>query len=191
MKLNSDQKKFLDYYNFLPRTSRKIPSRESLKIQDIPELLGNITILKIVSKFEAEITLNGSLSEELLNTSLTGVNIYDLLEEREKILNSYLLTQVMDQPCAGSSTMIGTITGSHVTATHNLSVPFLALDGESISILVYQQFNTVHADRYANINKSLDAIHISHIEDIHTYDIGYGIPEDDGTIAKYNASLAV
>lgn len=189
MELNPDQKKFLKYYNSLPRESGRIPSRHSLRIQDIPDLLGTIAVLKINSEFEAIITLSGSLSERILNTPLTGVNIYDLMAEREKVLNSYLLKQVTNHPCAGSSTMVGNVIGSQVTATHNLSVPFLAKDGQSISVVVYQQFNTMQANNHVNINRSLDAIHISHVEDIFTYDIGYGIPQDDGTIANYNASL--
>ena len=85
--------------------------------------------------------------------------------------------------------MVGTVVGSKVTATHNLSLPFLAKDNQSIAVVVYQQFNTVSASHYTHINKPLNAIHISHVEDIFTYDIGYGVPKDDGTIANYNALL--
>ena len=173
----------------MPRTDHKVPNRDSFDIRDIPDLLGSINVLQINGPREALITLSGSIGDEMLNTSLTGVNFYDVLEEREKPLLEYLLTLVTDHPCAGSSTMLGTVVGSNVTATHCLSVPFIAKDGFSKTVLVFQQFNTMHADRFSNINKSTDAINVTHFDDINNYDIGYGLPEDDGTIASYQRSL--
>lgn len=189
MELSEDQIKFLDYYKRLPKNAGAIPHRDSVRIQDIPQFLGKLTVLHMEGPRRAFITLSGSKIEERLNTPLTGVNIYDLIPEREHALNEYLLRHVISQPCAGFSSLLGEIEGSGVTETSSLAVPFLDKDGKPTSVLLFQETDYTEVNPSLQINKSFEAIHISSMRNARFYDLGYGIPEDDGTISAYYASL--
>ena len=189
MELNKAQEIFLQYYQSLPRTDSAVPHRNDFRIQDIPNLLGNIIVLEIKGPQQAIITLSGSKGEALLNTGMTGLNIFDMLHEREKHINAILIEDVITHPCAGSSTMVGSVINSYVTSSHNLSVPFVSKSGIIDCIICYSQYDVNEVKNLHGFSKYADNIQTSHLSDIHTYDIGHGVPDKHPDITSYEAEI--
>ena len=158
-------------------------------MQDIPHLLGLIYVTQVIGPREHIVRLAGSKSEELLNTGLTGINIFDLWPDREKRVNEYITQDMVTQPCAYANRIVGTVVNSNVNSVDGLLVPF-SNDGKKVDmIIVYGEHHGVQPASPQAFTKYDGNIVISHIENITYLDIGHGVPEKGLGINEYEEAV--
>ena len=189
MELSKDQQAFFEYYLALPQGTTGVPNWASFRIQDIPHLLGLIYVTEVIGPREHIIRLAGAKAEELLKTGLTGINIFDLWPDREKLVNEHITQDMVTQPCAYVNRMVGTVKNSNVDSVHGLLVPFSSSGTKIDMIVIYGEYYGAQPANSQDFTKYDGNIVISHIENIAYLDIGHGVPEKGPGIAKYEEAV--
>lgn len=169
------QGQLLAYYRRLCREVGGIPSRSQIRPSNIKNILPWITMAESSGPHHMVPTLIGSAVDEVLQSSLTGINLFDIWSDEIATEMAEFYGHVLNTPCGGHLVRTIVVPTGTVKGYMSLVLPLKSDDG-----VVNRTIGAISVDIDTPPVSSLvppDMVKTLEINAVTYLDTGFGIPE--------------
>lgn len=169
------QREFLQYYRDLCAQVGDVPSRAQVDLAKLKPYLGWVTLAERQGPRHLVPTVMGSAVDEVLQTSLTGVNLFEYLPDEIAETTDCFYSHIVGQPCGGF--MVRTLVGHNeiMRGYRSLQLPLRGATGEinrMIGVIAVSAVPPV-ASKFGSPSE----VNTVEISEIRYLNIGFGLPD--------------